>query len=74
MKPLSLAGIILIIAGVLVFVYGGFSFTHREQVVKAGPLEINADKRETVPISPIVGVVCLAGGIFLLVQGSRKSA
>ena len=74
MKSTSLIGVVLIIAGVLILVFGGFSFTHQEQVVKAGPLEINANKRESVPISPIAGYLCVGGGIVLLLAGGRKAS
>ncbi len=72
MKPQSLLGIVLICVGVLILIYQGFTYSHREQVIKAGPIDISADKEEHVPISPIIGVVCLGGGLFLFVLSSGK--
>ncbi len=72
MKPLSLAGIILIVLGLAALAYQGFSYTSREKIVDIGPLEASADRERTVPLPPIVGIVAVAGGVALLVAGSRK--
>jgi hypothetical protein len=37
------------------------------------PLQVTADKTRTLPLPPIVGVVAMAGGIVLLVMGSKKN-
>ena len=72
MKPQGLLGIVLIIVGVLILVYQGFSYTKTTNVVNAGPLQVNAEKMHTVPISPIIGVVCLEAGLFVTVVGTRR--
>jgi len=72
MKPATIIGILLIILAIIGFAAGGFSFTHKEKAVDLGPVEINRDKKETVPISPILSTVALLGGIGLVVVGSRS--
>ncbi len=64
-------GIILII-GLLITVFTGFSFMMREKVVDLGALEITKKKNHGMTWSPIVGVVVMAvgGGIFL--AGANK--
>ena len=66
-------GIILVVIGIVAFAYQGINYTTREKVVDIGPIHMSADKTRTLPLGPIVGVVALAGGIALLVMGSRKS-
>jgi hypothetical protein len=73
MKPLSLAGIILIVLGLAALAYQGFSYTTREKIIDIGPLQASADRERTVPLPPIVGIVAVVGGVALLVAGSRKS-
>lgn len=74
MKPAGILGIILIIVGVVALAYGGYaSFTTKENVAKLGPLEINKQEKHPVPLGPIVGGVCLVGGIVLVAIGNRKA-
>jgi hypothetical protein len=77
MKPAVLIGVILIAIGIMAFFYdtdrGGFTFTKREKVVDFGPLQVTADRQKTIPFPPIVGGICLVGGILLVLTGSKKS-
>lgn len=73
MKPASIIGIVLIVIGIIALAYGGFSYTTREKVIDAGPLQVSADKEKTVPLPPILGGLCLVGGIVLVLAGNRKS-
>lgn len=73
MKTNTLLGIILIVIGIIAFAYQGITYTTREKVIDLGPLQVTADKTRTLPLPPIVGAIALAGGIMLLVIGSKKS-
>jgi hypothetical protein len=73
MNPKSLAGVILIVAGALALAYQGFTYTTREETVDLGPLQITTERQREIPLPPIVGAIALAGGIGLLVWGTRKS-
>lgn len=70
----KLIGIILIVCGIAALAMGGFSYTKREKVLDIGPLQATTETRETIPIAPIAGVAALAGGIALLVVGSKTRA
>ena len=69
---MRIAGIVLIVFGVLALAYGGFSYTQREQIVDIGPIKASVDRERRVPLPPIIGVVSLVGGIVLLVAGGRR--
>lgn len=73
MKPAGILGIVLIVAGILLLAWGGIaSFTTKENVAKLGPLEVNRENEHRVPVGPIVGGVCIAGGVIMLVAGSKR--
>ena len=74
MKPLSISGIVLIVLGLAALVYGGITYTSRETVIDIGPIQATADRERTLPLPPVAGVVAVAGGIALLVAGTRKRA
>lgn len=64
-------GIVLIVLGVIGLVWGGISWTRRDTVIDAGPVEITADKRESIPLPPIAGGVMLVAGALLLMKKPR---
>jgi hypothetical protein len=72
-KPAGIVGIILIAIGIIALAYGGFSYTKREKIIDAGPLQVSADREKTVPFPPILGGICLIGGIVLVLVGNKKS-
>jgi hypothetical protein len=71
MKPVAVTGAILIVLGLAALVYQGFTYTSRETVVDFGPIHATAERERTVPLPPVFGVVAVAGGVALLVGGSR---
>jgi hypothetical protein len=73
MKPLSVIGIVLVVAGILALAYQGFTYTTKETVIDLGPIHATADRQKTVLLPPILGIAAIAGGVALLVVGSRKS-
>jgi uncharacterized membrane protein len=73
MKPAGIIGIILIAIGIIALAYGGFTYTKREKVIDAGPLQVSADKEKTVPFPPVLGGICLVGGIVLVIFGNRQT-
>jgi hypothetical protein len=76
MNILRWIGILLIVAGVLSFVYQGITYTTREKVVDLGPVEASVEKKKTIPFHPLVSGVALVAGIALIVgpRGKTSSA
>ncbi|HEY4354313.1 MAG TPA: DUF3185 domain-containing protein [Acidobacteriaceae bacterium] len=72
MKPATIIGIILILIGIVGFAVGGFSFHHEKKDVDLGPLQVSHEKKETVPIPPILSGIALIGGIGLVIVGARS--
>ena len=72
MKSSTLIGLFLIVLGVGMLVYQGFTYTKREKVLDIGPITATKETRKTVPVPPLVGGIALAGGIILVVSGTRK--
>jgi hypothetical protein len=73
MKAITAIGIGLIVIGVVALIYQGITYTTREKVLDVGPLEVTAERRKTIPLPPVLGGLALAGGIVLVVVGSRRS-
>jgi hypothetical protein len=73
MKSTSLVAIVLIVLGVLALLYEGITYTKRETVLDLGPIHATAERQKTIPLSPIIGIAAVAGGVVLLLSGSRKA-
>lgn len=73
MNAVKIAAILLIVAGVLGLVYGGFSYTKETHEAKLGPLELSVQEKQkvNVPVWAGVAAIVLGGGLLLL--GSKKS-
>ena len=72
MKTMTLIGIVLIVLGVIAFVYQGITYTTREKAIDLGPIQVTTEQTRTIPLPPIVGAVALASGIGLVVVGIKK--
>lgn len=66
-------GIILIVAGILMLVFGNISFTQKEQVAKVGPLEINKTEEKTIDWPNYAGGIAVVAGIVLLVTYKKNA-
>ena len=68
MSAVKIVGIVLIAAGILGLVYGGFSYTKETHEAKIGSLELSVKDKETVNVPVWAGVGAIViGGILLLV-------
>jgi hypothetical protein len=65
---MKVLGILLVILGLAGVAYGGLSWTRQDTVVDAGPIELTAEKRESLPIPPLAGAVLLVVGAALLLK------
>lgn len=74
MKSATLAGIVLIVLGILSFAYQGISVTTQKKVVDVGPIHATKDEKHTLPLPPVIGGVLLIGGVALLLTGQRSGA
>jgi TRAP-type C4-dicarboxylate transport system permease small subunit len=68
----KIVGIVLIAAGILGLVYGGFSYTKETHEAKIGSLELSIADKETVNVPVWAGVAAILGGGLLLLV-TKKS-
>jgi hypothetical protein len=66
---LKALGIILIVIGLGIVIWGAFGFKTREKVLDVGPIHATKDKEHNVPYGPLAGGVIILGGALLLLKG-----
>ena len=72
MSSIKLAGVALIVAGVLGLVYGSFTFTKDVHEAKLGPIDIAVKDKQTVNVPVWAGVGAIAIGGVLLLLGNKR--
>jgi len=73
MKSTSVAGILLIVLGLIALAYQGISYTTQKKVLDIGPIQATKEEHKTIPLPPIIGAVALIGGVVLLFAGGKNS-
>jgi len=68
MNKTRILAIVLIIAGSLGLIYGGFTYTKDTQTTQVGPLELTVKDTENVNVPIWLGVGLLVAGVILLAK------
>jgi hypothetical protein len=74
MTAARIAGMVLIVVGLVGLLWGGFSWTREKTVVDVGPFKATTQERQTIPFPPVAGAVALVAGVVLLVLPARRKA
>jgi len=70
---MRMIAVVLLVAGVLGLVFGGFSYTRETHDAKLGPLEISVSEKQRVNVPMWAGAaLVIAGGGLLLVRKEGK--
>ena len=72
MNSSKVVAVLLMVAGVLMLAYGGFSYTKENTAVKVGPIELSVKEKETVNFPVWAGVGAIAVGGLLLIFGGKR--
>jgi hypothetical protein len=73
MRPLLILGLLLIILGIVALVVPGITYFTTERVADVGFFRIEVSKPHTIIFNPIVGLISLAVGVFLVLAGRRTA-
>ncbi|GGH06091.1 MULTISPECIES: hypothetical protein [Pedobacter] len=65
-------GIVLIVVGIAMLIWTGFSYTKKEKIVDAGPIQISADKEKSVNWPPYAGGIILIAGVIVFVASKNR--
>ena len=69
---MKIVGIILIVLGILGFIFRAVTYTTEETVLDLGPIEAKAEKENTIPIPEIASGVAVVAGIVLVIIGIKR--
>jgi len=66
MSAIKILALVLIVAGIVGLVYGGFTYTRESHDLKLGSLELSVKDKETFNVPVWVGAGAVAAGVLLL--------
>ena len=65
-------GMLMIVIGAAMLIWTGFTYTKKEKIIDAGPIQVSANKQESVNWPPYLGGILLVGGIVVLVTAKKS--
>jgi len=71
-RRLTIVGLVLIVLGVLGFVYPRITYTKNQTSVDVGPVQLQAKQRKTVTIPDIASGIAIGVGAILAVVGASR--
>ncbi|MEI9930607.1 MAG: hypothetical protein WDM89_08665 [Rhizomicrobium sp.] len=73
MRNLGILGVVLVLIGVGVLLFGHFTYSETKPVADIGPVHINSQEEHNVSIPTIAGIVVVIAGLGLVFAGRRSS-
>nr|WP_294870000.1 hypothetical protein [uncultured Pedobacter sp.] len=64
--------LVMIILGVVMLIWTGFTYTKKEKLIGAGPIQISADREKSVNWPPYIGGIVLIAGVVILITSKRS--
>jgi uncharacterized membrane protein len=64
-------GVAMIIIGAIMLIWTGFTYTDKEKLIDAGPIQVSAEKKERVNWPPYLGGILLVGGIVIIASAKK---
>jgi drug/metabolite transporter (DMT)-like permease len=61
-------GILLIVVGLTIVVWGAFGFKTRDKVLDVGPIHATKETTHNIPYGPLAGAILAIGGVVLLAK------
>jgi uncharacterized membrane protein len=65
-------GLIILIIGIAMLIWSGFTYTKKDKVIEAGPIQVSADRQHRVSWPPYAGGILVIGGIILMVTAKKN--
>lgn len=72
MNTSKVVALVLLAAGVLALVYGGFTYTKKTHKTDIGPISFAIKEKETVNVPVWAGIGAIVAGGVLLFVGTKK--
>jgi len=69
---MKILGTILIVIGIAMFFYSGFSFNTEKNIIDAGPIQVNKTEKNVINWPNYAGGISVIAGLIILVLDRKK--
>ncbi len=69
---MKILGIVLIVVGILMFVFRNISFTQEKKVVDLGPLQVDRKEEKTIGWPMYAGAIAVVAGIAVIALDRKR--
>jgi hypothetical protein len=66
-------GIVLIVVGIAMLIFRGFSFQTEKKVIDAGPIQVNKKENKWVGWPVYAGGIAVLAGVIVVLASRKKS-
>ena len=73
MKGLAILGLVLLLGGLAALIWPAITITRTEKAVDLGPIEVQTEDKDTIPLPPIFGIAAAAAGVTLIAISRRRA-
>jgi uncharacterized membrane protein len=65
-------GLVLIVLGAILLIWTGFTYTKKEKIIDAGPIQVSADQEKSVNWPPYAGGIVLLAGVVIFLTAKKN--
>jgi drug/metabolite transporter (DMT)-like permease len=74
MNVRRIVGAVLLVLGMVIFLWGGVFWTDRDKLIDAGPIQVTRQEHKGVALPPLLGVLSVLAGVVLIAVPNRTRA
>jgi len=72
MQRLTIIGLVLVLLGLAGFLVPRIAYTEEKTIIDVGPIEVQAERRNSVRIPDVAAGAAVAAGTVLVIVGAAK--
>lgn len=72
-KPtMKIFAISLVVLGAVMLIWTGFTYTKKEKIIDAGPIQVSADRQKSVNWPPYAGGILVVAGVVIFATTKKN--
>ncbi|MEO6521998.1 MAG: hypothetical protein ABIN91_09990 [Mucilaginibacter sp.] len=69
---MKIFAISLVVLGAVMLIWTGFTYTKKEKIIDAGPIQVSADRQKSVNWPPYAGGILVVAGVVIFATTKKN--